>query len=334
MARPLRIQYAGAIYHVMARGNGRQKIFREDRDYRRFLEGLEATVAKFRFEVFSVVCMPNHVHLFFRTLEPNLSRGMQYLLSGYANWFNTRHSRPGHLFQGRFKGELIEDERYFWNVSRYIHLNPVRGERPLVERPEHWPWSSYPGYRWKRRRVDWIAYDSVYGAWQGGRGGADPAAAYRRFVDAGISDPPKNPLAEAVNGWILGCEEFVNRIKRQVTSPTYQDEVPAWRPLDSLSVDDVLDATASHFDASRESFRRKRSGEVSRDIAAWVARRTTTATLRELSTAFGLGHPDSVHELIKRADRALTESPKLRREVELLIQTLRNPQPPKPETRV
>ena len=65
--------------------------------------------------------MPNHVHLFFRTAEPNLSRGMQYLLSGYANWFNTRHQRPGHLFQGRFKGELIEDERYFWNVSRYLH---------------------------------------------------------------------------------------------------------------------------------------------------------------------------------------------------------------------
>ncbi len=112
MARALRIQFPGAIYHAMARGNARQKIFRDERDYGRFLEGLEATFDKFRFEIFSFVCMPNHIHLFFRTPEPNLSRGMQYLLSAYANWFNTRHHRSGHLFQGRFKGELIEDEQY------------------------------------------------------------------------------------------------------------------------------------------------------------------------------------------------------------------------------
>ncbi len=153
MARALRIQFPGAIYHAMARGNARQKIFRDEQDYRRLLEGLEATVDKFGFEVFSFVCMPNHIHLFFRTPEPNLSRGMQYLLSGYANWFNARHRRSGHLFQGRFKGELVEDDRYFWSVSRYIHLNPVRGKRPLVKRPEEWRWSSYPGYRWKSKQV-------------------------------------------------------------------------------------------------------------------------------------------------------------------------------------
>ena len=111
MARPLRIQFPGAIYHTMARGNRRQKIFRDQRDYERFLQGLETTVDKFGFEIFSFICMPNHIHLFFRTPRPNLSKGMQYLLSGYANWFNTRHRRPGHLFQGRFKAELVEDER-------------------------------------------------------------------------------------------------------------------------------------------------------------------------------------------------------------------------------
>ena len=97
------------------------------------LDGLEKTVGRTGWEVFSFVWMPNHIHLFFRTPRPNLSRGVQYLLSGYANWYAKRHRRTGHLFQGRFKGELIEDESYFWNVSRYIHLNPVRGKRPLVE---------------------------------------------------------------------------------------------------------------------------------------------------------------------------------------------------------
>jgi len=126
----------------MARGNARQRIFREDRDYQRFMDGLEATVDKFAFELFSFVCMPDHIHLFLWTTRPNLWRGMQYLLSGYANGFNRHHNRGGHLFQGRFKGELIEDESYFWNVSRYVHLNPMRGRRPLVKRLEQWPWSS------------------------------------------------------------------------------------------------------------------------------------------------------------------------------------------------
>lgn len=151
----------------MARGNGGQALFHEDRDYQRMFEGLEKTAARSGWEVFSFVWMPNHIHLFFRTPKPNLFRGMQYLLSGYANWYAKRHQRTGHLFQGRFKGELIEDETYFWNVSRYIHLNPVRGKKPLVAHPRDWQWSSYGGYASRRVRVDWIAYDSVYRAWEG-----------------------------------------------------------------------------------------------------------------------------------------------------------------------
>jgi len=168
MARPLRIQFPGAIYHVMSRGNGRQRIFHGEGDYTRFWDGLEATVSRFGFDIFSFVLMPNHVHLFFRTPEPNLSDGMQYLLSGYANWYATRHRRPGHLFQGRFKGELVEDETYFWTVSRYIHLNPVRGKRPLVEHPRDWPWSSYPGYDGSSKEIGWVRHTQLYSAWSGG----------------------------------------------------------------------------------------------------------------------------------------------------------------------
>jgi len=152
--------------------------------------------------------MPNHIHLFFRTPRPNLSRGMQRLLSGYANRYARRHRRPGHLFQGRFKGELIEDESYFWSVSRYIHLNPVRGKRPLVAHPRDWPWSSYPGYGHKRKRFAWVGYDLVLDAWQGIRGGSQPAVAYRRYVEQGLAEPPANPLAAAAHGWLLGSQDF------------------------------------------------------------------------------------------------------------------------------
>src|SRR5208282_215719 len=97
MARPLRIEYPGAIYHVMSRGNQRRSIFEDERDYQRVLQGLEQTVSRFGWELLSFVLMPNHFHLFLRTPQPNLSRGMQYLVSGYANWYAKRHRRPGHL---------------------------------------------------------------------------------------------------------------------------------------------------------------------------------------------------------------------------------------------
>jgi len=200
MARPLRVEYPGAIYHVMSRGNARQRIFLDDADYQSGKKGC----GEFGFEIFSYVCLPNHSHLFLRTPLPNLCRGMQYFLSGYANWFAKRHQSPGHLFQGRYKGELLEDEQYFWTVSRYVHLNPVREKRPLVERPQDWRWSSYPGYHSHKKRVDWVAYQSVYDAWQGELGGSDPAAAYRRFVTPSVSDPPINPFQDAADGWLPG----------------------------------------------------------------------------------------------------------------------------------
>lgn len=324
MARPLRIEFAGAIYHAMSRGNARQRVFRDDRDYGRFVEGLETTVDRFGFEVFSFVCMPNHIHLFFRTPEPNLSRGMQYLLSGYANWFSTRHHRPGHLFQGRFKGELVEDERYFWTVSRYIHLNPMRGKRPLVGRPEEWPWSSFQGYQRKSQRLDWVAYETVHQAWHGEMGGKDPATAYRRFVEAGVASPPENPLAGATEGWLLGSQEFVERVKRRVRSPKYRDEVPAARRIAGLPLQAVLERTATHYGVTVSSFAGKRTGQLSRDIAAWLARHLTVATLRELAEPFGLGHPDSVRGLLNRAEAAMQASPRIRKEVDRLRRNLQS----------
>jgi REP element-mobilizing transposase RayT len=105
MSRPLRVEYHGAIYHLMCRGNGRQRIFRDEVDYQRLIGGHAVTVSRYGWEIFSFVLMPNHFHLFVRTPQPNLSRGMQYLASGYANWFAKRHRCPGHLLQGRYKSQ-------------------------------------------------------------------------------------------------------------------------------------------------------------------------------------------------------------------------------------
>jgi REP element-mobilizing transposase RayT len=216
MPRRRRIEFEGAIYHVTARGNARQRIVRDDADRRRLIGGLEHAVVRYGWELLCYVVMGNHLHLLLKTPRPNLGAGMQSFLSGYAISAGRRWRRLGDLFQGRYRSEMIEDETYYWTVSAYIHLNPVRaGSAP---RPEQWEWSSYPGYRDARRAQPWVAHNVMLAAWQADQGGRDPRGAYVRFVEGGLANPPPPPFREAVGGWILGSERFVARLRSQVGS--------------------------------------------------------------------------------------------------------------------
>ena len=154
MPRLPRPQYENAIYHVVTRGDGRRRLFHDPRHYERFTEGLVHQVDRCGWRVVSYCWMPNHTHALIQTPNPNLARGMQHWLSGYANWYAKRNRRTGHLFQGRYKAFPVEDEGYYWSISRYVHLNPCVGLRPLAERPEDYPQSSYAGYHRKKHRVD------------------------------------------------------------------------------------------------------------------------------------------------------------------------------------
>jgi len=224
--------------------------------------------------------------------------------------------------QGRFKAALVEDEGYFWAVSRYVHLNPVRGKRPLVARPADWAWSSYPGYARRSARVGWVAYEAIYSAWRGEMGGSQVETAYRRFVEQGPATMPEDPFREAVGGWLLGGSNFVERVRAGLTIPRHPDAVPAARQLVSLDYRAVLADVAKHFGITVESFREQRSGDLDRDLAAWLARELTPVTLRELSAAFGLTHPDSVGNLVDRANRALRASARLRDEIDAIRQMI------------
>ena len=139
--RALRIQAAGAVYHVTARGNRRQDIFCDAADYQRFLEFLGAVVLRFGWRCHAYCLMPNHFHLVLETPEPNISAGMQLLNGSYAQWFNWRHGFNGHLFQGRFHDRLVESPYHLLELARYVVLNPVRAG--LCERASDWRWSSH-----------------------------------------------------------------------------------------------------------------------------------------------------------------------------------------------
>ncbi len=141
MARTLRIQIPGLIRHVMSRGNGRMGIFLDDTDYRQFVFLLGEAVEQFDVCCWNYCLMPNHYHATLQPSRPNLSEAIRRLNSTYALWWNRRHQRVGHVFQGRHKAQIVNREEYLMTLSRYVVMNPVRAG--LVTRPEDWPWSSY-----------------------------------------------------------------------------------------------------------------------------------------------------------------------------------------------
>jgi len=217
---------------------------------------------------------------------------------------------------------LIEDESYFWNVSRYLHLNPVRGKRPLVDHPRNWPWSSYRGYCRRADRLHWLDCDGLLRAWQGEMGGSNPAHAYRRFVEAGVKKPPANPFQSAWDGWVLGSEAFVKRMRQLVGAPNQPDQVPRARRFMRLEAEEVIATVAKTCGVDHATYAARRSTAAGRDLAAYLAHRRTTSTLRELATFFGLTHPDSMSNLIRKAEKSIAESAKARKQLESIEQAL------------
>ena len=153
-------------------------------------------------------------------------------------------------------------------------------------------------------------------------GGGDVERAYRRYVEQGLAEPVPSPFADAVQGWLLGGDRFAGRIKQLIHELCGANQVQPARRLSGVPLKTVLAAVAEYYRVSPESFRQPRSGQLSRDVAAWLARRLTPCTLRELAEPFGLTHPDSVRNLIRRVDAALSQSRRLRHDVDSIRQRL------------
>ncbi len=230
MARPLRIEYAGALHHVMARGNARADVFSDDDDREVFLAEFARVRERFDWVVWAYCLMGNHYHLLVETRRPTLSRGMRELNGIYTQRFNRRHRRVGHVFQGRYKSVLVDKDSYLLELSRYIVLNPVRAD--LCERAEDWQWSSYRAVMGKVPAPDRLAVEQTLDLFGTSWGAA--RRAYARFVAAGVdaADP-----TEDIRGQVfLGDEAFVARVTGKSKPPS--KEVPraqrAWKSLKSI----------------------------------------------------------------------------------------------------
>lgn len=231
MARPLRIEFPGAVYHVTSRGNARADIFTDDSDRQIFLSVLGQTVKRFNWLCHAYCLMGNHYHLLIETPEGNLSAGMRHLNGVYTQTFNRIHHQDGHLFKGRFKSVLVEKESHLLELCRYVVLNPVRAV--MVERPEQHPWSSYLPTLGKAFGPEFLCTEWVLANFSATVGEA--RRRYRQFVKEGIG-LQESPWEKLCGQVILGTELFVEQVRERIGGKEAIHEIPrhqrhAGRPL-------------------------------------------------------------------------------------------------------
>jgi putative transposase len=220
MARPLRLEFPGAFYHVTSRGDRREPIYEDDSDRFQWLAILSNVCERYRWRVHTYCLMDNHYHILLETADGNLSRGMRQLNGIYTQYFNRRHNRVGHVYQGRFKSILVEKNSYLLELSRYVVLNPIRAG--MVKDLDSWQWSSYSATVGKAPAPDWLSVDWLLGQFGSQR---KPARAkYIDFVREGIGLPP---VWEGLRHQIfLGSDAFVDKHQKMIDEKERLDDIP------------------------------------------------------------------------------------------------------------
>ena len=286
MARPLRVEFPGAFYHVINRGNAGKAIFRSNRDREKFLEYVGKAVERFGIKVHTYCLMTNHYHFLIETPEANLSRANQWLNVSYAAYFNRKRQRRGHLFQGRFKSILVDADAYLEHLSRYIHLNPLRAN--MVEELVSHPWSSYPAFVGKAKAPDWLERHWLLSLF--GKNRKKAFKAYRSFVENVDPARVENPEKDVVGGFILGGAGFVNWVKDTYLSKrSDESEIPQLKAVKPRPTPDVVvAAVCEEFGCDAEWIVQKgRKRNTARDVAIYLSRELTGETGAHLGKYFG-----------------------------------------------
>jgi REP element-mobilizing transposase RayT len=319
MARPLRIEYPGAVYHVMARGNQGRQIFRDDEDRRRWLETLGEACEKTGWRVHAYVLMSNHYHLLVQTPEGNLIAGMKWLQAAYTQRYNWRHKVFGHLFQGRYKAVVVDgqDPMYLQVVSTYIHLNPARsalirvGEYPL----KTYRWSSYPAYinRTSASSPPWLSREAVLSSLglseHQGRG-------YEAYMEGRVlelaSKQGRKDLEEKWmalrRGWYLGGSDFADnmqeRLQRMLRGKKRESHSgPARQRHDEAAAEQYVVKGLKALGLTEPKLNAMPKGAPEKLVLAWWLRSQTTMPLRWVSERLNMGHYTRVTQAMSRLRR-------------------------------
>jgi putative transposase len=303
MARPLRITYPGAFYHVTSRGNERKDIFKSKRDREKFLEYFESAAKRYDAVIHVFCLMDTHYHLLLETPSGNLPQIMRHINGAYTTYFNVKRGRSGHLFQGRYKSILVDIDEYAKELSRYIHLNPVRAK--MVKTPEEYEWSSYKFYIGEKKPPEWLYRDFILGYF--GKKVSIAQTEYRKFVTAIVNKKYDDPLDEVVSSTLLGSPDFIAFIKDKFLSYQKPDKnLPVLKELiDKVSLKDIFDEVESVFG---------KEAVLGRNVKMFLCQRYTGEKLKDIGDFFGVGE-SGVSQACRRVKDKIRKDKKLERKI-------------------
>lgn len=327
MARLLRVEYPGAIYHVTCRMIGgrrfdRSRLFVDDNDRERLLDRLADRVDQYNIRLYLFVFMTTHFHLAFETPQANCSRFMHSLLTAYTVYYNRRHRRHGHLLDGRFKAKLVGGDDYLLKLTRYVHLNPVKvgsiKKKPVAERIQYlrrYRWSTYQSYTGRRRPFDFVEYGPILAQMKGRR--RDWPKRYRQFVEAGVAENDeefKKALTESPRS--IGDDEFcafVDELYQKLIEDYGNPEDVSFRHIiEPLPVDVILGVAAAVLGVDVERFGERRRSSALRAVAGRMLIRFGGLTQREAARHLNIGTGGAMSAQVRRLPSLLTKNKRLR----------------------
>ena len=324
MARALRIQYPGAYYHLTCRGNNRKGIFGDDKDREKFLKLLENSLDIYQVNLYSYVLMTNHFHFLVQTPLGNLSEFMRHFNVCYTGYYNYRHSRSGHLYQGRYKSFLVDVDNYLLEVSRYLHLNVVRvyslRTASLNEKMnllESYKWSSLPGYISKNRMEEFVNYDLILSI-------AGSRAKYYKFIIEGLDKQIKDPFRGIKNGGILGGDKFLKKIRKEHLEYGSSREQPIYRELKSGTIqhEGLINEAAKYFNVKKEEFSIKQGDGIKRGILSELLYKYSGLNQKEIGEILGNIDYSAVSKLRIRLKRKMENNEKIKKDFKKLEQKI------------
>jgi len=275
MARPLRIEFSGAFYHVTSRGNEEKEVFKSQKDREKFLDYLATASSRYGAVIHAFCLMGNHYHLLLETPDGNLSQIMRHINGAYTTYFNSRRKRAGHLFQGRYKAVLVEAEAYATELTRYIHLNPVRAGITVC--PETYPWSSYRGYIGQTATPKWLRTGFILDTFALDREQAQKK--YQQFVEDLLLTDYESPLKRTVASTLLGSAAFIAGITEQhLVTRRADQQLPALKKLVGVPALDAIIAGVGRAVAP--------DADLTKKLSLYFCHRYSGANLREIGERF------------------------------------------------
>jgi len=315
MSRPLRIEYPGAWYHVMNRGRRREEIFLSREDYENFIKILQETSESWNIKISAYCLMPNHYHLLVNTPEGNISRCMRHINGVYTQRFNRQRKTDGQLFRGRYKAVLVEADSHLLEVLRYIHRNPLRAG--LAKKFDEFAWSSHRGYLSAAKRWEWLHKDFLLTMLCEKKSGRK--AAYGDFVSKG--DPEEIERFYSLKNLpsVLGGDTFKDWLKEKFQHLCFHEEIPESRIL-APTAEEIIREVCDHFQVMREQLTVTRRGRenLPRDMAIYLVRLLSQATLSEVGKHFGMNNYSTVSSVVERVKLRTNEDPMVREHLDVI----------------